>query len=363
MQKSWFYLGAIGSLAILMSGCGDSQPAATPAASPAATATPAATAPAATPAATATAPVAATTAPSTLTAKPATPDAKPGTPGVKPVSVDVAAGLIPPTNGESWAKTVAKGRTDPFATLALQPVEVVEKDPFGQPVKPQPATGKMATNAAPSIKDATPAIKSGVNSALPKIKIATVTGSKKIASNGKMTGESGVARYEDKSVSSIPRTGINRSFPKITVGSEQNSESSSDKSTKIASNNKAAGNNKTANNNVLRPVNIDSNSAPTPSPNDIATRSPQGAEQALQARAVEVSGVIEVEGKTQVIVKLPNESFSRYVNVGEKIANSNIVVKRIEDRGTISPTIVLSEGGTEVSHKIGDKPASQSPAK
>jgi hypothetical protein len=73
--------------------------------------------------------------------------------------------------------------------------------------------------------------------------------------------------------------------------------------------------------------------------------------------------VIEVDGKTQVIVKLPNESFSRYVNVGDRIASSNIIVKRIEDRGTISPTIVLSEGGTEVSHKIGEKPASQSPAK
>jgi hypothetical protein len=105
------------------------------------------------------------------------------------------------------------------------------------------------------------------------------------------------------------------------------------------------------------------NSAPTPRPTDIAARSPQGAEQALQARAVEVSGVIEVEGKIQVIIKLPTESFSRYVNVGEKIANSNIIVKRIEDRGTISPTIVLSEGGTEVSHKIGEKPAAQTPAK
>jgi hypothetical protein len=353
MQKSWFYLGAIGSLAILMSGCGDSQPAATPAASPAATATPAATAPAATPAPTATAPV---VAPPTVAAKPATPDAKPGTPGVKkPVSVDVAAGLIPPTNGESWAKTVAKGRTDPFATLALQPIEVVEKDAFGQPVKPQSIIGKIATNVAPSIKDATPAIKSGVNSALPKIKIATATG------KGANTSEPSIARYGETSRSSIPRTGINRNLPKIIVALDRNNDSNSSAPT-TAGNTKVA-NTKVANTNVLRPVNISSNAASTPRSTDIAARSPQGAEQALQARAVEVSGVIEVEGKTQVIVKLPNESFSRYVNVGARIANSNIIVKRIDDRGTISPTIVLSEGGTEVSHKIGDKPASQAPAK
>jgi hypothetical protein len=350
MQKSWFYLGAIGSLAILMSGCGDSKPAATPAASPtpaaSATPSPAAAAPT-TPAPTATVP-----APATPTAATPAVATKSTTTGTKQVSVDVAAGLIPPTNGETWTKTVAKGRTDPFATLALQPIEVAEKDPFGQSGKPQPATGKIATNGSPTIKNAAPAVKSGVNSPLPKIKIATVTSSTPVASKGATTAEPSVARYGDTSISSIPRTGINRNLPKITVAIKPNNASNSSTPTKTANNS-----------NVLRPVNIGSNSAPTPRPTDIAARSPQGAEQVLQARAVEVSGVIEVDGKTQVIVKLPNESFSRYVNVGDRIASSNIIVKRIEDRGTISPTIVLSEGGTEVSHKIGEKPASQSPAK
>jgi hypothetical protein len=345
MQKSWFYLGAIGSLAIFMSGCGDSQPAATPAASPTAAASPA-------PSPAAPAPTATVPAPATPAATTPAVAAKPGTPGVKPVSVDVAAGLIPPTNGETWAKTVAKGRTDPFATLALQPIEVAEKDSFGQSGKPQPATGKIATNASPTIKNASPAIKSGVNSPLPRIKIAKVTSNTPIASKGTTTAEPSIARYGDTSISSIPRTGINRNLPKITVAIKPSNISKSSTATKTATNS-----------NVLRPVNIGSNSTPTPRPTDIAARSPQSAEQVLQAKAVEVSGLIEVEGKTQVIVKLPNESFSRYINVGDRIANSNIIVKRIEDRGTISPTIVLSEGGTEVSHKIGEKPASQTPAK
>jgi hypothetical protein len=350
MQKSWFYLGAIGSLAILMSGCGDSKPAATPAPSPTASASPTPSPAAAAP--TTPAPTAAVPAPTTTTAPAPAVAAKPGTPGVKPVSVDVAAGLIPPTNGETWAKTVAKGRPDPFATLALQPIEVAEKDPFGQSGKPQSIKGKISTNALPAIKNASPAIKSGVNSPLPKIKIATVTSSTPIASKGTTTAEPSVARYGDTSISSIPRTGINRNLPKITVAIKPSNASNSATPTKTANNS-----------NVLRPVNIGSNSAQTPRPTDIAARSPQGAEQVLQAKAVEVSGLIEVEGKTQVIVKLPNESFSRYVNVGDRIASTNIIVKRIEDRGTISPTIVLSEGGAEVSHKIGEKPAAQSPAK
>ncbi|WP_310487242.1 hypothetical protein [Chamaesiphon sp. VAR_69_metabat_338] len=352
MQKSWFYLGAIGSLAILMSGCGDSKPAATPAPSPTASASPtpspAAAAPT-TPAPTASAPTPAAPAPAVA--------AKPKTSAVKPVSVDVAAGLIPPTNGENWAKTVAKGRTNPFATLAFQPSGVTEKDPLGQSGKPQPTTGKIATSQLPTIKNAAPAVKSGVNSPLPKIKIATVTSNTPIASKGTTTAEPSIARYGDTSISSIPRTGINRKLPKITVAIKPSNSSNSATPAKTASNTKVG------NSNVLRPINMGSNPSATPRPTDIAARSPQGAEQALQAKAVEVSGVIEVEGKTQVIVKLPNETFSRYVNVGDKIANSNIVVKRIDDRGTISPTIVLSEGGTEVSHKIGDKPASQAPAK
>jgi hypothetical protein len=351
MQKSWFYLGAIGSLAILMSGCGDSNPAATPAPSPTAAASPAPSPAAAAP--TTPAPIA--TVPATPAATTPAVAAKPGTPGVKPVSVDVAAGLIPPTNGETWAKTVAKGRPDPFATLALQPIEVAEKDPLGQSGKPQSIKGKIATNALPAIKNASPAIKSGVNSPLPKIKIAKVTSNTPIASKGATTAEPSIARYGDTSISTIPRTGINRNLPKITVAIKPTNVSPSPSAAKVASNNKVA------NNNVLRPVNIGSNSAPTPRPTDIATRSPQGAEKALQAKAVEVSGVIEVDGKTQVIVKLPNESFSRYINVGDRIANSNIIVKRIEDRGTISPTIVLEEGGAEVSHKIGEKSAPASP--
>jgi hypothetical protein len=65
--------------------------------------------------------------------------------------------------------------------------------------------------------------------------------------------------------------------------------------------------------------------------------------------------MIDVAGKTQVIVKLPDESFSRYVEVGDRIANGKVLVKRVDGQNSLSPTVVLEEVGVEVSRKIGEK--------
>jgi hypothetical protein len=352
MNKSWFYLGAIGSLAIVLTSCGDGNKPATPAASPSAAApavspSPVAAVPA-TPVATPTTPVATTTPAATGT---------PTIAGKKSVSVDVAAGLIPPTNGDNWAKTVSKGRSDPFATLALQPIEVAEKtlfDPNGKPIEP----GKIATKSAN--------IKSGLNKSLPTIKVATnpMSGNGKIT-KGSVTKDTGITRDGNVSISSIPRTGINRSLPKITVAIKPTLSGSTTAgnsnilhprsgSTKIA---------KAGNTNVLRPVSgLDKYpNSKTPGMTDIAARAEQVAAKPLQAMAIEVSGIIEVEGKTQVIVKLPNESFSRYIDLGDRVANGTVLVKRVEAQESLSPTVVLEEVGVEVSRKIGEKPVAIAP--
>jgi hypothetical protein len=359
MKKSWFYLGAIGSLAILTSSCGDSKPAATPSpsTSPSAVASPAATAP--TPAA----PVAATTpTPTVATTALVVPGTKPTVPGTKPVSVDVAAGLIPPTDGENWAKTVAKGRPDPFASMALQPIEVSTLDPIN------------STGTGSKVASKSSAVKSGITKPLPTIKVASIpaqtpraaSGKSKIASKAASTAEPDITRDSDSkgntSISSIPRTGINRALPKITVAIKPTNSSKSPAEGKVANNPQAPSNSKVVSNNdkvasnpVLRPVNIGATPSKTPSKTEIAARSERPAEKPLQAMAIQISGMIDVEGKTQVIVKLPNETFSRYVNVGSRIADSNILVKRVEDPEGGSPTIVLEEVGVEVSRKIGDK--------
>ncbi len=347
MNKSWFYLGLIGSLAVFTTSCGgDSGKPATPTASPSAVASPAAAVPPTVPAT-----PAATTAPKpTLAAAPTVPGTSPAT---KPVSVDVAAGLIPPTDGDNWAKTVSKGRSDPFAMLTLQPVEVAAPAPIKGTGKPQKTGSSIASSSGnvsnnskkiTTIASNSSGIKSGVNKALPTIKISTsalpkgtsfakqspptvktdkiaapptppakVSAKGKIASNGVIptgfapgTPEQGYTRPgtgylndHNLPISAIPRSGINKVLPKII--------------------------------------------------NELPAAKPE------QAPALEISGVIEVAGKTQVIVKLPSESFSRYVEVGDRIADGKVLVKRVEDRQSLSPTIVLEEVGIEVPRKIGVK--------
>lgn len=79
------------------------------------------------------------------------------------------------------------------------------------------------------------------------------------------------------------------------------------------------------------------------------------------ANAVEVSGVITVGGVAQAIVKAPNEASSRYVSVGQRLANGKVLVKRIETLGS-EPIVVLEENGVEVARAVGDKPSQSNPA-
>jgi hypothetical protein len=99
-----------------------------------------------------------------------------------------------------------------------------------------------------------------------------------------------------------------------------------------------------------------------PRKTQIATKPEVVVAKPLQAMAIEISGMIDVAGKTQVIIKLPTESFSRYVEVGERILNGKVLVKRVEGQNSLSPTVVLEEVGVEVSRKIGDKSTPATPA-
>jgi hypothetical protein len=376
MSKSWFYLGIISSLAILTSSCGGDgdkkPPTPAPAPAPAAATSPA---PAAAPTNTA------AVTPSTTTPNPDTSATTPGAASIKPVSPDVAAGLIPPTDAETWSRTVAKGRPDPFAMLALQPVEIaiantnpqsapvtssttVKKSGLINSIDSQPNT-KVATNY-PAIKSNSPAIKSGVDKPLPKIKISanlpkmpnvsanqkitngTLTSKATPASGSVSTGKGSIRDYK-LPMSAVPKSGVNRALPKITVVEMAKStpviaipNSGSTKKIKVAKLTKIASSKK-------------STVTEVPSKTQIATKPEIVVAKPLQAMAIEISGMIDVAGKTQVIIKLPTESFSRYIEVGERILNGKVLVKRVEGQNSLSPTVVLEEVGIEVSRKIGDK--------
>lgn len=317
MNKSWFYLGAtalvarfaIGSLAILITSCGgDGGKPPTPAASPSAVASPAA----------AVAPV--TPAPAIATTTPIVAASTPPVPGKKSGSVDVAAGLIAPTNGDNWAKTVSKGRADPFATLALQPIEVTEKTPLagtGTPIR----QSAIANNPGSVVKTAkktqiiasnSSAIKSGVNKPLPAIKVSSI----------------------------LPRPNITKQLPAIV----KNQSKIAAKPTKLPT---VSATGKIATNGINRAL------------PKIIERLP--AAKPEQAIALEISGVIEAGGITQVIVKLPSESFSRYIEVGGRVADGKVLIKRVEGQDGFSPTIILEEVGIEVPRKIGDRKVAITP--
>jgi hypothetical protein len=74
------------------------------------------------------------------------------------------------------------------------------------------------------------------------------------------------------------------------------------------------------------------------------------------AQAIQVSGVSVINGQTQVIVKLPGESFSRYISVGEKVLDGKVLIKRVQDPTAITPIVILEEAGIEVLRRVGEKP-------
>jgi hypothetical protein len=81
------------------------------------------------------------------------------------------------------------------------------------------------------------------------------------------------------------------------------------------------------------------------------------------ARAVEVSGVIEIEGATpKAIVKSPGESTVRYVSPGERLGDGTVLVKRIEPRAAGGPMVVLEQFGIEVVRRVGQTSTTATPS-
>ena len=66
------------------------------------------------------------------------------------------------------------------------------------------------------------------------------------------------------------------------------------------------------------------------------------------AKAVEVNGVMQVEGKVSAIVKEPNEQISRSVSEGDYLSKGAVLVKRIEFSNNEEPLVILEQNGVEV---------------
>jgi hypothetical protein len=336
--KSWFCLGAVAVSAAILTGCSSSDGNKTPSASPSPSASPATNA----------APATTTAAPATTT----TPAAAPAAGfGGQPVvadkttaarAIETAAGLIPPTNGDNWAKTVSKGRPDPFATLVVQPVEKVDLNAIAEArieKLKNNLNGRKSGNTdttAPSTSplDTPTATKPGkttkiASAPIAPIKPATIP----VAKTDKNTKSTKVAKANPSD--------------KVTVGKEPIAgKSSLDKPTA-----KKTTNDKTV---ALKPVAapLSGGTGTTAIP-----AAPKPKPEPTLARGIEVSGVIQAGGNTQVVVKLPSETFSRYVEVGERVIDGKVLVKRIENSSSLVPVVVLEEVGVEVARRVGDSPA------
>jgi len=80
------------------------------------------------------------------------------------------------------------------------------------------------------------------------------------------------------------------------------------------------------------------------------------------ARTVAITGVVQVGSEPQAIIKVPNEATSRYVRVGQRLANGQVLVKRIEINEGADPIVILEQYGIEVGRAVGEEPVNSAQA-
>lgn len=94
---------------------------------------------------------------------------------------------------------------------------------------------------------------------------------------------------------------------------------------------------------------------PPPVPNPKITPLLPKLPEPTQAKGIEVTGVVEVAGVPNAIIKAPDEPTTRSVREGERLSNGQVLVKRIEMNQGPSPVVILEQFGIEVARQVGDK--------
>jgi hypothetical protein len=230
----------------------------------------------------------------------------------------IVAGLLPGSDSDSVVRSTTKGRTDPFSGVVLNTTTETKTT--------------KTTQASPSVSQPTKIASTSIT------KVRTVS-------------PKAIPTTIATSSSRKPSTGLGIASAAATLAKKTAEPTKIAKLTPVTN---TAG---------IKPVNTPGISVPAGKPNpEVATRdippsiAPAPIPQPNLARAIGVSGVSQVNGQTQVIVKLPTESFSRYVSVGERLMDGKVLVKRVQEFSGASPVVILEEVGIEVPRKIGDKP-------
>ena len=237
----------------------------------------------------------------------ATPFANPVAPR-QPGSAPAVTGLVPSLPAEVRIAQIPKGRTDPFAVVPVQPqVEVT-----------QTGQGRGGSTARPvPVLPQLPRPGGGGN---------TGTNQPRTSGGGTARGGTTVSRGNvvPRTTRSAPRTPAT-SRPTATLGRPNN-----------------------ANANTPLPP-------PPPTLPGLVPELPPLPEPEI-ARAIAVTGVVQAGGRTNAIVQVPNEPTSRYVQAGQRVANGQVLVKRIEMNRGPTPVVILEQYGIEVARGVGDAP-------
>lgn len=216
----------------------------------------------------------------------------------------LAPGLIQPTNANQRIKQVAKGNRDPFTALFL-PI----------PVPPVSVSTSANNSSAPAQAPET------VNSPT----TSSQTTKRKTSSRNSTAGQS---RPNSVAINNprIGRTSTNQ-------GSTGNGTDPSNQNPPFPPN-------------MMQP---DSKLQPAllPEPD--------------LAKSVIVMGVIQVGEQTLAIIQVPSEATSRYVQVGQRLSNGQVLVKRIELNAGAEPLVILEQYGIEVSKSVGEAPSQGQP--
>lgn len=93
---------------------------------------------------------------------------------------------------------------------------------------------------------------------------------------------------------------------------------------------------------------------PDPSYTTPEVSAPPEAFEPTLANDVVVSGMYEANGKIRLIVKAPEETSSRYVEVGQYLSNGQVLVKRVDRNRYSNPKVILEQSGMEVAKTIGE---------
>jgi hypothetical protein len=237
---------------------------------------------------------------------------------VSPTSATLA-GLLPASDSDTVVRATSKGRTDPFANVVLQSSVERVATPANAAVNRgsapiQPVKISRAGSTRPSVASNLDSEETD-RPAPAKGRVGGGLGLASAAERARKIEQPAKVAVAPKPIPSVPGK------PSGTVSAPP----------------------------ALTPVDTTRTAlrdVPKPSP----------AAQPAFASNIQVSGVAQVNGQTQVILKLPNETFSRYISVGERVMDGKVLVKRVENPNAITPVVILEEIGIEVPRKVGDKP-------